>query len=230
MRWSLSLTLFVFFEFLVLSLSGVHALPLPEDFELFARGPTGKDSIKESSKNYRKSASHSSTSFHSVNGALTQFHHQAPHTPKKGQDADHAHEAQTAHTALGSIGHKFGDLPTPVRHDLKQGFNAPGNMIYVDQSTNRAKGQYTKQALEGPLKHAPTREDHKVYAPVANDAARKTAHNLDNILKKHNVPGSQLSPFRKTEQRVQNNIASGGQHNAASSSSSHGPSHSSHKK
>lgn len=87
MRWSLSLTLIVFFEFLVLSLPSVHALPLPEDFELFARVPTGKDSIKDSSKKYRESASHSSTSFHTVNGALTQFHHQAPHTPKKGQDA-----------------------------------------------------------------------------------------------------------------------------------------------
>ena len=121
MRWSFTLALFVFS-----AISSVHALPLPEEFsELVVRG---KDNIKESSKKYREAASHSSTSFHTVNGALQQVHHQGPHTPKKGQDAgtifiyigcnriaylsifmlDHTHEAQTANHALHSIGQTFG--------------------------------------------------------------------------------------------------------------------------
>lgn len=86
MRWSRTLALFAFFEFLSLSLpSSVHALPLPEEFELLVRG--NKDTIKGSSKSYRNAARQSSTSFPIVNGVLTKVDHQGPHTPQKGQDA-----------------------------------------------------------------------------------------------------------------------------------------------
>jgi len=91
MRWSSTLTLFVI-EFLAISLPVIHALPLPEDFELYARGPLDKGKgkakdLKESSANYRDAARQSSTSYDHVGGALTPVNHQAPHTPQKGQDA-----------------------------------------------------------------------------------------------------------------------------------------------
>ena len=84
MRWSCTLTLFVI-EFLAVSLPAIHALPLPEDLDLFTRGNDKK--LKESSKNYRDAARQSSTSFDVVDGALTKARHEAPHTPQKGQDA-----------------------------------------------------------------------------------------------------------------------------------------------
>ena len=84
MRWSCTLTLFVI-EFLAVSLPAIHALPLPEDLDLFTRGNDKK--LKESSKKYRDAARQSSTSFDVVDGALTKVHHEAPHTPQKGQDA-----------------------------------------------------------------------------------------------------------------------------------------------
>lgn len=86
MRWSFTLALFVFSELLAISLPSVYALPLPEEFsELVVRGKDKE--LKDSSKAYRDSARKATTSFDKVNGALTQVHHQGPHTPKKGQDA-----------------------------------------------------------------------------------------------------------------------------------------------
>jgi hypothetical protein len=91
MRWSSTLTLFAI-EFLAISLPAVHALPLPEDFDLVARNPQapkgkGKPKLKESSSNYRDAARQNPTSFDLVDGALTQVHHTDPHTPQKGQHA-----------------------------------------------------------------------------------------------------------------------------------------------
>jgi hypothetical protein len=224
MRWSSTLTLVVI-EFLALSLPVVHALPLPEDFDLYARNPTGQGNskgkakdIKDSSKNYRDNARQATTSFdHDATGALSQVHHTGPHTPQKGQDADHTYEAQTAHHALGTIGHSFGGLHTPVRQDLKEKFNDPKNMMFVDKSTNRSKGALTGQALAGPLKHgAPTRADHQAYLPEAHRNALGTAKDMDDVLKKHGVQGAHDSPFRKTEERVQQNFGMGASHQSSS--------------
>jgi hypothetical protein len=217
MRWSSTLTLIVI-EFLAISLPVIHALPLPEDFnELYVRNPGGNDKgkgkakdLKESSKNYRDNARQSSTSFDTgAGGGLVPVHHQAPHTPQKGQDADHAHEAQTAHHALGNIGHTFGGLATPVRQDLKNTFNHPDNMIFVDKSTNRSKGQLTKQAIDHRLPQTPARADHQAYLPTAHGVASQTAHNMDNVLKQHGVQGAHDSPFRKAEEKVQSNMHMG---------------------
>jgi len=207
MRWSSTLALFAI-EFLAISLPVIHALPLPEDFDLVARNPPkGKDKdLKDSSANYRDSARQSSTSFNQVGGALTPVQHTAPHTPEKGQHADHTLEAQTAHAALNSIGQPFGNLATPVRHDLKETFNVPGNMMFVPGSTNMSKGQLTKQALQKPLAETPQRPDHQAYLPAAHQNAGESAKALDNVLKQHNVPGAQDSPFRKTEEKVQQNM------------------------
>lgn len=92
MRWSSAFTL-IAIEFLAISLPAIHALPLPEDFELFARNPKNRKGkgkakeIKESSSNYRDSARQSSTSFDHIGGSFQQVHHTAPHTPQRGQDA-----------------------------------------------------------------------------------------------------------------------------------------------
>ena len=88
MRWSFTLALFISSELLAISLPSVYALPLPEEFsELVIRGKGKEKELKDSSKAYRDSARKATTSFDNVNGALTQVHHQGPHTPKKGQDA-----------------------------------------------------------------------------------------------------------------------------------------------
>jgi len=205
MRWSSTLILFVI-EFLAISLPAIHALPLPQDFDLVARAPPKGKELKESSSNYRDSARQSSTSFDQVGGALAPVQHTAPHTPEKGQHADHTLEAQTAHAALNSIGQPFGTLATPVRHDLKETFNGPGNMMFVPGSTNMSKGQLTKQALQKPLAETPQRADHQAYLPAAHQTASQAAHEMDNVLKQHNVPGAHDSPFRKTEEKVQQNM------------------------
>ena len=108
MRWSCTLTLFVI-EFLAVSLPAIHALPLPENLDLLTRGNDKKvktssryhrdaarqssitggndKKLKKSSRYYRNAARQSSTSFEMIDGILTKVHHDAPHTPKKGQDA-----------------------------------------------------------------------------------------------------------------------------------------------
>lgn len=91
-QWLFTLALFVFSEFLAISLlrlSSVHAFPLPERFsELVVRGKGDKDSgLEDSSKGYGTRKTQASTSFESdtVNGVLTPVpsHHQAlqVHTP-----------------------------------------------------------------------------------------------------------------------------------------------------
>ena len=92
MRWSSTLTLFAI-GFLAISLPAIHALPLPEDFDLVARNPQapkGKGKakqLKESSAKYREAARLNPISFATVDGGLTQLHHTGPHTPQKGQHA-----------------------------------------------------------------------------------------------------------------------------------------------
>ena len=100
------------------------------------------------------------------------------------------------------------ELPTPLREDLKETFNGPSNMIFVDKSTNRSvsfnylptiqgrmpltlhrciqKGAYTGQALKAPVQNPPAREDHKKYLPVEHYTAHDVSREMDNHLK--NVP------------------------------------------
>jgi len=220
MRWSSTLTLFAI-EFLAISLPAIHALPLPEDFDLVARNPgkgkgKGKQ-LKKSSSNYRDAARQNPTSFDLVgDGHLTQFQHTSPHTPQKGQHADHALEAQTVHAALNSIGQPFGTLPTPVRHDVREEFNGPGNMILVPGTTNMDKGHLTTKALKGPLPETPQRADHQIYLPVGHQAASQTAPKVDNALKKGNIPGAEDSPVRKHEEKVQRNMHPNSSHQSSS--------------
>ncbi|KAJ3504528.1 hypothetical protein NLJ89_g7889 [Agrocybe chaxingu] len=153
-----------------------------------ARSPrTRIRSAKDSSKKARKTAAQNGSHYAGRGSTVVKQRLPASSTKEfaktmKKKDADHILEHQVLVAALKAQRHDLEQLKSSTRKGIKNILNSNKNLVLVDKSINRSKGQVFRNALKNGKSVQNKKADRDEYIGTTLHLAKNTAKELDKEL------------------------------------------------